>query len=104
MAPPRAPGNTFRDLNVPYEGHEEYETPRADLLFPPTPLQTPLPDQTPLPGTTSTPLSGIVDTSYNIPTMGTPITPNDYPRAVRNGTLRNPSGRPSPHMVILPYS
>ncbi|GKF71420.1 hypothetical protein Tco_0207534, partial [Tanacetum coccineum] len=31
---PGASGNTFRDLNVPYEGHEEYETPRADLLFP----------------------------------------------------------------------
>ncbi|GJU56476.1 uncharacterized protein Tco_1230190 [Tanacetum coccineum] len=35
MAPPGAPGNTVRDLNVPYEGHEEYETPTADLLFPP---------------------------------------------------------------------
>lgn len=23
------------DLNVPYEGTEEYETPTADLLFPP---------------------------------------------------------------------
>ncbi|OVA02443.1 Transcription factor IIA [Macleaya cordata] len=37
-----------RDLNVPYEGTEEYETPTADMLFPPTPLQTPM--QTPLPG------------------------------------------------------
>ncbi|GJY53922.1 T-complex protein 1 subunit theta-like protein [Tanacetum coccineum] len=35
MAPLGASRNTFRDLNVPYEGHEEYETPRADLLFPP---------------------------------------------------------------------
>ncbi|KAJ4954629.1 hypothetical protein NE237_011412 [Protea cynaroides] len=35
------------DLNVPYEGTEEYETPTADMLFPPTPLQTPI--QTPLP-------------------------------------------------------
>ncbi|GKG51917.1 hypothetical protein Tco_0544555, partial [Tanacetum coccineum] len=34
MAPPGAPRNTFRDHNVPYEGHEEYETPIADLLFP----------------------------------------------------------------------
>ncbi|GJS09646.1 transcription factor IIA, alpha/beta subunit [Tanacetum coccineum] len=101
MAPPGASGNTFRDLNVPYEGHEEYETPRADLLFPLTSLQTPLPDQTPLPETASTPLSGIVDTSYNIPTMGTPITPNDYPRAVGNGTSGNPSGRPSPHMFFM---
>ncbi|XP_042493882.1 transcription initiation factor IIA subunit 1-like isoform X2 [Macadamia integrifolia] len=35
------------DLNVPYEGSEEYETPTAEMLFPPTPLQTPM--QTPLP-------------------------------------------------------
>ncbi|XP_057957598.1 uncharacterized protein LOC131150724 isoform X2 [Malania oleifera] len=35
------------DLNLPYEGTEEYETPTADMLFPPTPLQTPVP--TPLP-------------------------------------------------------
>ncbi|GKB75113.1 hypothetical protein Tco_0936525, partial [Tanacetum coccineum] len=61
-------------------------------------VQTPLPDQTPLPETASTPLSGIVDTSCNIPTMGTPITLNDYPRAVGNGTSWNLSGRPSPHM------
>ena len=65
-----------------------------------TPLQTPLPGQTPLQGTTSTPLPGTVDTSYNITTVGTPITPNDYPRAVGNGTSGNPSGRPSQHMVI----
>ncbi|PWA36516.1 Transcription factor IIA, alpha/beta subunit [Artemisia annua] len=38
MAPPGAPGNTVRDLNEPYEGHEEYETPTADLLFPPVSL------------------------------------------------------------------
>nr|GEX24620.1 transcription initiation factor IIA large subunit-like [Tanacetum cinerariifolium]GEX69609.1 transcription initiation factor IIA large subunit-like [Tanacetum cinerariifolium] len=99
MAPPGAPGNTVRDLNVPYEGHEEYETPTADLLFPPTPLQTPLPGQTPVPGTASTPLPGTVETSYNTPTVGTPITPNDYPGAVENGTSGNPSGRPSPHML-----
>ncbi|GKD33805.1 hypothetical protein Tco_1249314, partial [Tanacetum coccineum] len=30
--------------------------------------------------------------------MGTPITLNDYPRAVGNGTSWNLSGRPSPHM------
>lgn len=33
-----APGtltNTVRDLNVPYDGPEEYDTPTADLLFPP---------------------------------------------------------------------
>lgn len=27
--------NPVHDLNVPYEGTEEYETPTADLLFPP---------------------------------------------------------------------
>jgi len=33
-----APGvaaSTVHDLNVPYEGPDEYETPTADLLFPP---------------------------------------------------------------------
>uniref|UniRef100_A0A453M1X9 Transcription initiation factor IIA subunit 1 n=1 Tax=Aegilops tauschii subsp. strangulata TaxID=200361 RepID=A0A453M1X9_AEGTS len=36
------------DLNVPYEAtSEEYTTPTADMLFPPTPQQTPI--QTPLP-------------------------------------------------------
>lgn len=53
------------DLNVPYEGTEEYETPTAEMLFPPTPLQTPVP--TPLPGTVDSAL-------YNIPTGST-----DYP-------------------------
>lgn len=27
--------NPVHDLNVPYEGPEEYETPTADMLFPP---------------------------------------------------------------------
>ncbi|VAI37987.1 unnamed protein product [Triticum turgidum subsp. durum] len=32
-------------LNVPYEAtSEEYATPTADMLFPPTPIQTPLPE------------------------------------------------------------
>ncbi|KAL5994538.1 hypothetical protein ACLOJK_024591 [Asimina triloba] len=45
---PRATGPaTVHDLNVPYEGTEEYETPTAEMLFPPTPLQTPM--QTPMP-------------------------------------------------------
>ncbi|KAF9600640.1 hypothetical protein IFM89_011223 [Coptis chinensis] len=48
------------DLNVPYEPTEEYETPTAEMLFPPTPLQTPM--QTPLPGTAQTPLPGTVQT------------------------------------------
>ncbi|XP_010262269.1 PREDICTED: transcription initiation factor IIA large subunit-like isoform X1 [Nelumbo nucifera] len=46
---PRGSGvpTPVHDLNVPYEGTEEYETPTAEMLFPPTPLQTPM--QTPLP-------------------------------------------------------
>lgn len=31
--------NPVHDLNVPYEGTEEYETPTADLLFPPVSFQ-----------------------------------------------------------------
>ncbi|CAH1446780.1 unnamed protein product [Lactuca virosa] len=79
-----APANTVRDLNVPYEGPEEFETPTADLLFPPTPLQTPI--QTPLPGR--------IDHSYNIPTASTPITPNNHPPVDEN----DQSGRPSQFM------
>lgn len=29
------PITPVHDLNVPYEGTEEYETPTADMLFPP---------------------------------------------------------------------
>eukprot|EP00262_Sarcandra_glabra_P016197 TRINITY_DN520_c0_g1_i1.p1 TRINITY_DN520_c0_g1~~TRINITY_DN520_c0_g1_i1.p1 ORF type:complete len:384 (-),score=92.36 TRINITY_DN520_c0_g1_i1:266-1417(-) len=47
-APRTAIPTPVHDLNVPYEGPEEYETPTAEMLFPPTPLQTPI--QTPLPG------------------------------------------------------
>ncbi|MBA0790504.1 hypothetical protein Gohar_015148, partial [Gossypium harknessii] len=74
------------DLNVPYEGTEEYETPTADMLFPPTPLQTPVP----------TPLPGSADGSmYNIPTGG-----SDYPTPVNdNGSNADiKGGRPSPYM------
>ncbi|KAJ6830867.1 transcription initiation factor IIA subunit 1-like [Iris pallida] len=40
---PVAANAPVHDLNVPYEGPiEEYETPTAEMLFPPTPLQTPL--------------------------------------------------------------
>ena len=35
MGPGAAGANTVHDLNVPYEGPDEYETPTADLLFPP---------------------------------------------------------------------
>ncbi|KAL8154080.1 hypothetical protein V2J09_011840 [Rumex salicifolius] len=67
------------DLNVPYEGTEEYETPTAEMLFPPTPLQTPI--QTPLPGTAD-------NSMYNIPTGA-----SDYSE---NNELK--SARPSPYM------
>ncbi|GJU05572.1 transcription factor IIA, alpha/beta subunit [Tanacetum coccineum] len=96
MGPATVGANTVHDLNVPYEGPDEYETPTADLLFPPTPLQTPmqtpLPAQTPLPGTAPTPLPGTVDSSYNIPTGGTPITPSDYSSPHENGaSVRQPN-------------
>ncbi|CAI9776406.1 unnamed protein product [Fraxinus pennsylvanica] len=101
--------NPVHDLNVPYEGTEEYETPTADLLFPPTPLQTPMLTpgpgmaRTPLLGTAQTPLPGTADNSsyYNIPTGGTPITPNEYSSANDNGgvpEMRGGAGRPSPYM------
>lgn len=37
-----APITPVHDLNVPYEATEEYATPTAEMLFPPTPVQTPL--------------------------------------------------------------
>ncbi|KAI3507703.1 hypothetical protein L1887_22694 [Cichorium endivia] len=89
-----APANTVRDLNVPYDGPEEYETPTADLLFPPTPLETPI--QTPLPA--QTPLPGTVGNSYNIPTAGTPITPVNYLPVDENEASGSQSGRPSQYM------
>ncbi|TKY67381.1 Transcription initiation factor IIA large subunit [Spatholobus suberectus] len=83
---PGGPITPVHDLNVPYEGTEEYETPTAEMLFPPTPLQTPL--QTPLPGT--------VDNSmYNIPTG-----PSDYPSSGNESGGNNEikGGRPGPYM------
>lgn len=85
------PITPVHDLNVPPV--EEYETPTAEMLFPPTPLQTPAP-QTPLPQTPiQTPLPGL-DQMYNIPTG-----PSDYALASdsRNGGDMKP-GRPSPYM------
>lgn len=32
---PGGPITPVRDLNVPYEGTEEYETPTAEMFFPP---------------------------------------------------------------------
>ncbi|XP_012446718.1 transcription initiation factor IIA large subunit [Gossypium raimondii] len=80
------PITPVHDLNVPYEGTEEYETPTADMLFPPTPLQTPVP----------TPLPGSADGSmYNIPTGS-----SDYPTPVNDGASNADvkGGRPSPYM------
>lgn len=75
--------NPVHDLNMPYEGPmEEYETPTAEILFPPTPLMTPVP--TPLPGTAET------HQSYNIPT------PSDF--VPINDATDVKSGRPSPYM------
>ncbi|CAL9091976.1 unnamed protein product [Musa textilis] len=86
--PKNAAPTPVRDLNVPYEGPtEEYETPTAEILFPPTPLQTPI--QTPLPGTTD-------PSMYNIPTG-----PSDYAPSpisdIRN-SIDLKAGRPSPYM------
>ncbi|XP_022864011.1 transcription initiation factor IIA large subunit-like isoform X2 [Olea europaea var. sylvestris] len=104
------PPNPVHDLNVPYEGTEEYETPTADLLFPPTPLQTPLPGtaQTPLPGSAQTPLTGMSDSSslYNIHSGATPITPDEYSSLNDNGGVHNMkagSSRPSPYMAPSPW-
>ncbi|KAJ6750677.1 hypothetical protein OIU85_001237 [Salix viminalis] len=98
------------DLNVPYEGPEEYETPTDEILFPPTPfqtpMQTPLPGsaqtplpgnvQTPLPGNVQTPLPGSLDNSsmYNIPTGSS----SDYPTPVSDagGSTDGKGGGPSP--------
>ncbi|MCL7049173.1 hypothetical protein MKW94_017318, partial [Papaver nudicaule] len=90
-----AGGPLTHDLNVPYEGTEEYETPTTDLLFPPTPLQTPLP-QTPLPQTPfpQTPLAGTID---NSPYQNA-ATPSEYSGPASGGAIDVKPGRPSPYM------
>ncbi|XP_074290387.1 transcription initiation factor IIA large subunit-like [Silene latifolia] len=98
---PMVPGVTpVHDLNVPYEGNEEYETPTAEMLFPPTPMQTPM--QTPIPQTPiPTPLPGTADSSmYNIPTGL-----SDYPTPNSNEVSGGPNydikpgvGRSNPYM------
>ncbi|KAE9593268.1 hypothetical protein Lal_00029113 [Lupinus albus] len=83
---PGGPITPVHDLNMPYEATEEYETPTAEILFPPTPAQTPIP--TPLPGT--------VDNSmYNIPTG-----PSDYTSSGNGsgGNTQMKGGRPSAYM------
>ncbi|CAD5188479.1 unnamed protein product [Musa acuminata subsp. malaccensis] len=82
-----APITPVHDLNVPYEGPaEEYETPTAEMLFPPTPLQTPI--QTPLPGTADTAM-------YNIPTGASDYAPSPI-SDIRN-SIDLKAGRPSPY-------
>ncbi|XP_068645824.1 transcription initiation factor IIA large subunit-like isoform X2 [Aristolochia californica] len=70
-----------RDLNVPYEGPEEYETPTAEMLFPPTPLQTPIP--TPLP---------VEPVAYQY----FPPAPSEYGIGPDDGTLPEAKGRRPP--------
>ncbi|RWW14324.1 hypothetical protein BHE74_00006438, partial [Ensete ventricosum] len=80
-----APITPVHDLNVPYEGPaEEYETPTAEMLFPPTPLQTPI--QTPLPGTADTAM-------YNIPTGASDYAPSPI-SDIRN-SIDLKAGRPT---------
>ena len=70
-------------------------------------MQTPLPGMahTPLPGAAQTPLPGNDSNPfYNIPTGGTPITPNDYASPNENSgvpDVRGGLGRPSQFMVLL---
>ncbi|KAI4382394.1 hypothetical protein MLD38_008367 [Melastoma candidum] len=73
------------DLNVPYEG-EEYETPTADMLFPPTPLPTPLP------GTVDSSLYNIHTGSSDYPTPGPESTGNPSENA------ESKTGRPGSYM------
>ncbi|CAM8952674.1 unnamed protein product [Rhodiola kirilowii] len=100
IAPRTTPGGSatalpVHDLNVPYKGTEEYETPTADMLFPPTPLQTPM--QTPLPGMVQTPVPGTADSSmYNILIGG-----SDYPTPQDTGG--STGGRPSTYMSHSPW-
>ncbi|XP_050367778.1 transcription initiation factor IIA large subunit-like isoform X2 [Argentina anserina] len=89
-APGAAP---VHDLNVPYEGTEEYETPTAELLFPPTPMQTPLPTTLPPSTPGQTPLPGTAE-NYNIPTGGS----DDSGGGNAGGNTETKPGRPSPYM------
>ncbi|CAN1282672.1 hypothetical protein LINPERPRIM_LOCUS18137, partial [Linum perenne] len=85
------------DLNVPYEGTEEYETPTAEMLFTPTPLQTPM--QTPLPAQTPLPGTAADNSLYNIPTGNSSEYPTPFSdTGVSNGNTEAKPGRPSPYM------
>ncbi|KAG9441467.1 hypothetical protein H6P81_017321 [Aristolochia fimbriata] len=76
-----------RDLNVPYEGPEEYETPTAEMLFPPTPLQTPIP--TPLP---------VDPVAYQY----FPPAPSEYGAGSDNGTAPDAKGGRPPAFLQQP--
>ncbi|KAF3788184.1 hypothetical protein EJ110_NYTH21318 [Nymphaea thermarum] len=80
------PITPVHDLNVPYEATEEYETPTAEMLFPPTPLQTPM--RTPLPG-------NVEPTMYQY----LPASPTEFGPAHDSGENGDASnGKPSPYM------
>ncbi|KAG2267611.1 hypothetical protein Bca52824_062166 [Brassica carinata] len=77
-------GPLTHDLNVPYEGTEEYETPTAEMLFPP------------VTDTIADSLPGTADNSslYNIPTGS-----SDCPTpGTDNGSHADVKARPSPYM------
>lgn len=81
-----APITPVHDLNVPYEPTEEYETPTAEMLFPPTPVQTPM--QTPLPG-----IAEPVMYQYFPPAPGEPLA---IPESGIDPEAK--IGRPAPYM------
>ncbi|VFQ76796.1 unnamed protein product [Cuscuta campestris] len=101
-----APGGgmaAVHDLNVPYEGNEEYETPTADILFPPTPLPTPMPGsaQTPLPGTSHTPTTDLIFPPTPLPNMA----PTPLPGTAQTplpGTAQTPLGTTENSMYNIP--
>ncbi|KZV34506.1 transcription initiation factor IIA large subunit-like [Dorcoceras hygrometricum] len=92
--------NPVHDLNVPYDGTEEYETPTADLLFPPTPLPGMV--LTPLHGVARTPLPGTDGSSlFDDSVGGTAITANEFSSSNNNGgvpDIKTGVGRPNPYM------
>ncbi|KAM1043753.1 hypothetical protein PS2_034708 [Malus domestica] len=83
----------IHDLKVPYEGTEKYKTPTAEMLFPPTPLQTPIP-ATPIP----TPLPGTGDNMYNIPTGGSEYSANESGSSNGGVNAELKAGRSGPYM------
>ncbi|KGN47152.2 hypothetical protein Csa_020606 [Cucumis sativus] len=107
---PGGPITPVHDLNVPYEGTEEYETPTADLLFPP--VITSLSHllivfRNATTDSNSNPLPGTADNAmYNVPTgpsdhsaSGTDASPAaTTPGGSGNNNVEVRSGRPTPYM------